>query len=75
LGGGRRLVEDPLDFRVGLESVKALGESVSRSEPLAIIHAADTNSAAAAVARLQQAFSIGDTADPVGAVILERLDA
>jgi thymidine phosphorylase len=51
-----------------------VGESVSRSEPLAIIHAADKNSAAAAAQRLQQAFSIGDKAEPLGAVILERLE-
>jgi thymidine phosphorylase len=75
MGGGRRLVEDKLDFRVGLESVKALGEPVSRSEPLAIIHAADKDSAAVAAARLQQAFSVGDHADPPGSVILERLEA
>jgi thymidine phosphorylase len=74
LGGGRRLVEDSLDFRVGLESVKAVGESVSRSEPLAIIHAADENSAAAAAERLQQAFSIGEKAEPLGSVILEILE-
>ncbi len=75
LGGGRRLVKDTLDFRVGLESVKAPGESVSRAEPLAIIHAADKHTAAVAAERLQQAFSIGDNANPVGAVILERLEA
>ena len=75
LGGGRRLVEDTLDFRVGLASVKALGEAVSPSEPLAIIHAADKNTAAVAAKRLQQAFSIGDTATPVEAVILEGLEA
>ena len=74
LGGGRRLVEDPLDYRVGLDSVKAPGEFVSCSEPLAIIHAADKNSAAKAAARLQQAFSVGDTAGPAEAVILERLE-
>lgn len=75
LGGGRRLVEDTLDFRVGLESVKAIGESVSASEPLAIIHAADKDSADAAARRLQQAFSIGDTAEAIDGVILERLEA
>jgi thymidine phosphorylase len=75
LGGGRRLVADTLDFRVGLESVKAIGEAVSPSEPLAIIHAADKNSAGIAAQRLQQAFSIGATAEPSQAVILERLEA
>ncbi|MFT5709707.1 MAG: thymidine phosphorylase [Halioglobus sp.] len=74
LGGGRRLVDDKLNFSVGLEAVKALGETVSRSEPLAIIHAADKDSAAAATQRLQRAFSIGDSCDAIEPVILERWD-
>jgi thymidine phosphorylase len=73
LGGGRRLVKDTLDFRVGLADVKALGEAVSPSEPLAMIHAADTESAAVAAARLLRAFEIGSEAAPVDPVILERV--
>ena len=77
LGGGRRLVEDALDFRVGLASVKTLGEPVSHTEPLAIIHAASKNSAAVAAQRLQQAFSIGTLPieNAPAAVILEKLHA
>ena len=74
LGGGRRLVQDKLDFRVGLSAVKALGEAVSPSEPLALIHAAEPTRAALAAARLVQAYSIADTAAPSEPVILERVD-
>ena len=75
LGGGRRLVEDTLDFRVGLADVKGIGEPVSPSEPLAIIHAASADSAAAASARLSRAFTVDDAAGPVESVILERVDS
>lgn len=73
LGGGRRLAEDTLDFRVGLADVKGLGEAVSPSEPLAIVHAADTDSAAAATARLLRAFGVGAEATAVDPVILEHV--
>ncbi|MFT5481815.1 MAG: thymidine phosphorylase [Halieaceae bacterium] len=64
LGGGRRIATDKLDFSVGLAAVKAPGESVGPSEPLAIIYAANKEAAAQAAARLRQAFSIGDSAGP-----------
>jgi thymidine phosphorylase len=74
LGGGRRLVEDELDFRVGLTEVKGLGEPVGASEPLAIVHAADADSAAAARRRLLQAIRVGGNAQETSPVILEKLE-
>lgn len=52
LGGGRQRAEDSIDFRVGLSGIVKVGTPVSRSQPLAWVHAADTDSAEAAVQRL-----------------------
>jgi len=39
LGGGRKRAQDPVDHSVGLSQIKGLGEAVSPSEPIAMIHA------------------------------------
>jgi thymidine phosphorylase len=73
LGGGRRLVEDQLDFRVGLAAVKALGEPVGADEPLAILHAADAKTAELATRRLQAAYGVAAEGSEIESVILERV--
>lgn len=60
LGGGRRQAHDTLDLRVGLSAVRALGESVTQGEPLALVHAADRASAQSAVAQIQAACTIDE---------------
>ena len=44
LGGGRTRVEAKIDHAVGLTNIKHVGEQVSIGEPLAYIHARDSNS-------------------------------
>jgi thymidine phosphorylase len=61
LGGGRRRVEDRIDPAVGIDDILPLGTTVSRSDPIAVVHAADEASAEQAAVLLQKAFEIGQT--------------
>ncbi|MBI2750578.1 MAG: thymidine phosphorylase [Burkholderiales bacterium] len=60
LGGGRHRAEDTIDARVGLSQVLPLGTRLAAAEPIAWVHAADTASAAHAVAQLQAACTLVD---------------
>jgi thymidine phosphorylase len=62
LGGGRARAGDAVDPRVGLSDVRAVGARVRRGEPLAVVHAASDDSAAAALHSLGEAIRIGDQA-------------
>ncbi|HEY6511650.1 MAG TPA: thymidine phosphorylase [Burkholderiaceae bacterium] len=68
LGGGRARAGDAIDARVGFSGVCAVGARVARGEPLALVHAADDDSAEAARHCLQAAIRIGDRAAPLPAV-------
>lgn len=56
LGGGRRHVDDVLDYSVGLSEIVELGESVTAGEPICTVHARDLDEAASAISRLQSMF-------------------
>lgn len=73
LGGGRRRAEDAVDPAVGFDGILPLGQVVSRSDPLAMVHAADEASAEAAAVLLQKAFRIGDTASEESPIVTQRL--
>jgi thymidine phosphorylase len=61
LGGGRTREDDPVDHSVGLTEVAAPGERVAPGgRPLALVHAADEDSARAAVEALREAYTLGD---------------
>jgi thymidine phosphorylase len=61
LGGGRTREDDPVDHSVGLTDVAAPGEQVARGgRPLALVHAADEDTARAAVEALRGAYRLGD---------------
>src|SRR3546814_18927595 len=68
LGGGRRRVEDRIDPAVGVDDILPLGTVVSKSDPIAMVHAADEASAEAAAVLLQKAFESGQTAGEPQAV-------
>jgi thymidine phosphorylase len=61
LGGGRRNVGDILDHSVGLSDVAAIGESVGKDKPLAILHAADQESFDRASATLRSAYRLAES--------------
>jgi len=75
LGGGRRQASDAVDHRVGLSEVIALGRRIEVGDPLAVVHAADEASAAAACARLAGLIEIGEVAPPAASVLIERMSA
>jgi len=60
LGGGRRHAAHPVDHAVGLTEVRAIGDEVGPDHPLALIHARDEASLAAATTRLLAAYQIAD---------------
>ncbi len=60
LGGGRVHAGERIDPSVGLSDVAMIGDEVAAGEPLAIVHAADGDAAAAAVAELAAAFRLSD---------------
>jgi thymidine phosphorylase len=75
LGGGRRTPGTAIDPRVGLAGLRPLGSTVAAGEDLAVVHAADEDSAAAAAAAVQAAFTIGDTAWAEPPLIAGRISA
>ena len=74
LGGGRRQASDPIDHRVGLDDVIALGARVELGQAIAQVFAADDGAAALAGARLLEAITIGDTAPPTLAKLVSGAD-
>ena len=72
LGGGRTAPEQVIDPAVGLDRLMPRGTKVRRNQPLARVHAADRDAAAAAVQAVARAYEIG-TAPPVPPPLLERI--
>ncbi len=60
LGGGRKMASDKVDFGVGFEQPKKIGDAVKSGEPLMMMHYNDTGSAAEAERMVQQAYSISE---------------
>lgn len=61
LGGGRRNVGDVVDHSVGLSDAAAIGESVGKDKPLAILHAKNQESFDRASATLRSAYRLTDS--------------
>jgi thymidine phosphorylase len=74
LGGGRTRETDPVDHAVGLTEVAAPGERVGPGErPLALVHAADEDAAARAIAALREAYELGGGAPSAPPPVLEAI--
>jgi pyrimidine-nucleoside phosphorylase len=58
LGGGRLTKDSVINYDVGLDQIAKPGERVEKSTTLCRVHAADSNQAKAAIARLEAAFEI-----------------
>jgi thymidine phosphorylase len=75
LGGGRTRASDRIDPAVGFTRLAGLGAEVSRSTPLALVHARDEARAFVATESLRAAYQIADAlpaaSDPVVARIAE----
>jgi len=68
MGGGRRIVEDIIDHRVGLSEFCLVGDTVNSGDPLVTIHAADETAWQAAAEELIDAIVIGREMDALPAV-------
>ena len=75
LGGGRRKVDDKLDLSVGFVDVAPIGAVIDRNRPLAVVHAANDDTATVASQLLREACVLGESAPPDRPVIFKTLDA
>jgi len=73
LGGGRRRAGDAVDPRVGFSRIRRLGRRVRVGEPLLRVHAADAESAEAALRVAAAAFSIVDEAPTAWPLIHDEI--
>jgi thymidine phosphorylase len=73
LGGGRLHQRDKIDHSVGLAEIAGIGEEVGKNHPLAIVHAADKETAAIAVNAVTAAFTVGDKAPRPAPLIHQRI--
>ncbi|MFH1276843.1 MAG: thymidine phosphorylase [Candidatus Eisenbacteria bacterium] len=75
LGAGREKVEDRIDPGAGIELRKRPGDTVSRGEPLALLHGNHESPMESAAARVAAAFRIGPGAPPVRDLVIDRIRA
>jgi thymidine phosphorylase len=73
LGGGRRRVEDRIDYGVGLADMRGIGEEVGPGRPLAIVHARDGAAAEQAAAAIRAAVMLADAPVVAGPLIRDRI--
>ena len=73
LGGGRRREDDPVDPTVGISHIVPLGAVVTEGQPLARIHAADTDDAEQGAIRMAGAIRFADAAVTPPALIGETI--
>jgi pyrimidine-nucleoside phosphorylase len=60
LGGGRKVAADKVDFAVGFEQPKKVGDAVKAGEPLMMMHYNDETRGAEAARMVQDAYEIED---------------
>ncbi len=75
LGGGRLREGDVLDLSVGFSGLAGIGGSVSGGQPLAQVHAADTESADRAALAIRAAYRVTETGAVPAPLIQERINA
>jgi thymidine phosphorylase len=73
LGGGRSRVDDVIDHSVGIVFRTALGDTVEAGQPLALVHAADIESAEAVSCLIRQNIILSNEASAISPCIVETL--
>jgi thymidine phosphorylase len=73
LGAGRTRAEQAVDPSAGIELCAGRGERVTRSQPIAVIHARSKGLAQSEVAHVGAAFRISARAPQARRVVLERI--
>ncbi|HZF36055.1 MAG TPA: thymidine phosphorylase [Candidatus Angelobacter sp.] len=73
LGGGRRRVEDRIDYSVGIAGMLGIGDEARPGRPLAFIHARDDVAAERAAVAIRAAVELADAPVPPGPLIRDRI--
>ncbi len=73
LGGGRHKKGDPIDYRVGIMVAAKVGDQVKPGELLGTVYAADEARGAAAVRRIQAAYTFIHTAVAPLPIVYDRV--
>lgn len=61
LGGGRKRAQDSVDHSVGLSAIKGIGDEVSQSEPLMMVHAKNQDDADKTIAKIHDIITLKDS--------------
>ncbi|MDX6153051.1 pyrimidine-nucleoside phosphorylase [Marinococcus sp. PL1-022] len=72
LGAGRATKDDVLDYSVGIELMKKIGDPVQKGDTIAIMHVNDQNSAESA-RKISEAFTIAEAAVEKPVLIYETV--
>ncbi|GAA4211126.1 thymidine phosphorylase [Streptosporangium oxazolinicum] len=76
LGAGRERKEDPVSFGAGIVLHAKPGDLVREGQPLMTLHADETSRFERALAALEGAYSVGETADPdLLPLVIDRVTA
>jgi len=73
LGAGRFVKEDTVDYAVGIELLRKIGDPATKGEPLAILHVNDTTNLDRARAMVEEAYTIGEGPATPPPLIIERI--
>ena len=73
LGGGRRRGGHVIDPAVGIDGIRSAGEAVEPGEPLAFVHAANSEDAAQVAGRLVSCFGIAEEQPEIQGVVHGRV--
>jgi thymidine phosphorylase len=74
LGGGRTRSEDSIDHAVGFSGLAAVGDRISASDRLGIVHARTDDQAKEAAAALRAAYRIDDAAAASRPIVIEYME-
>ena len=75
LGGGRRQASDAVDARVGMTQLAPIGQCVEVGDLLAMVHAANVESARLACQNMSGLMHIADQRPATGPILISRLEA
>jgi pyrimidine-nucleoside phosphorylase len=73
LGGGREKKDDKIDYAVGLEFHKRIGDSVEKSEPLATIHYNSDAKLAEAKSLIASSYFVGPDVPASPPVLIHKI--
>lgn len=74
LGGGRRYVGDKLDYGVGFEQVKGIGDYVDSHTPLMVARANEPGDIKTIEETIAASFQVSEAPAPANSVILETME-